>query len=135
MAKAVVGLIERGEANINGRPGFAAFGLHSAEPGHPPEPFQEAFDIARKGGLVAVPHAGEIAPSKDYTGAKSVRYCVQCFGAKRIEHGVLAAQESTSVIGGPSWVAESLVGTWHPVPSTQESVNRDQYSVIRRWKA
>ena len=92
MAKAAARVVESGDHMVNGRPGLVALGLASAEEGNPPEPFAEAFEIARKAGLVAVPHAGECAPAPG-KGPDSVRFCMECLGAKRIEHGVLAMED------------------------------------------
>jgi len=68
------------------------FGLHSAEVGHPPEPFQEAFEVACAGDLAPLPHAGELPPAPG-GGPASVRFCVERLGARRIAHGVLAAED------------------------------------------
>ena len=38
-----------------------SFGLHNDEVGHPPGDFVEPFRIAREGGLLITPHAGELA--------------------------------------------------------------------------
>eukprot|EP00445_Apocalathium_hangoei_P024019 CAMPEP_0203918304 /NCGR_PEP_ID=MMETSP0359-20131031/58835_1 /ASSEMBLY_ACC=CAM_ASM_000338 /TAXON_ID=268821 /ORGANISM="Scrippsiella Hangoei, Strain SHTV-5" /LENGTH=366 /DNA_ID=CAMNT_0050845363 /DNA_START=95 /DNA_END=1195 /DNA_ORIENTATION=- len=93
LARAVHGMVSRGEHMIGGRPGVVAFGLHSAEPGNPPEPFAEAFRIAcGDGTLAAIPHAGELEPAPGQ-GPTSVRYCAMDLGAKRIGHGVLAAPD------------------------------------------
>ncbi|CAK0797766.1 unnamed protein product [Prorocentrum cordatum] len=101
LARAARGLVDRGEARVRGRPGLVGFGLHSAEGGHPPEPFADAFDVAcgtggAAGGsgaaLASLPHGGEIAPAPGQ-GPASVRCCVDRLGAKRVAHGVLAAED------------------------------------------
>jgi len=97
LAKVVHDMVARGEGSIRGRLGLVGFGLHSAEVGHPPEPFEQAFRAACDDGLVAaLPHAGEIAPAPGQ-GPASVRFCVDVLGAKRIAHGVLAAEDAQLV--------------------------------------
>ena len=74
------------------------FGLHADEGGNPPEPFARAFEIACGGDspLRAMPHAGEIAPSPG-GGPESIKFCVRELGARRIAHGVLAAEDDALV--------------------------------------
>jgi adenosine deaminase len=67
--------------------GVVAFGLANDEQGHPPEPFAEAFDIARSAGLLSTPHAGEL------DGPASVRGALDVLGADRILHGVRAVED------------------------------------------
>jgi adenosine deaminase len=67
--------------------GVVAFGLAGNENGFPPEPFSEAFLVAREAGLLSVPHAGEML------GASSVRAALDQLGARRIAHGVRAAED------------------------------------------
>jgi adenosine deaminase len=67
--------------------GVVAFGLANDEAGHPPEPFAEAFAVARDAGLLSVPHAGELA------GPQSVSGALDALGADRIEHGVRAVED------------------------------------------
>jgi adenosine deaminase len=67
--------------------GVVGFGLGGLEAGNPPEWFAEAFDLARAAGLVAVPHAGEIA------GAESVRGAIEVLQAQRIGHGVRCLED------------------------------------------
>ncbi|MFI5908519.1 adenosine deaminase [Dactylosporangium sp. NPDC051541] len=64
--------------------GVVGFGLDGDEAAAPGPLFAEAFAIARAGGLLAVPHAGEL------TGAAAVRDAVEVLGADRIMHGVAA---------------------------------------------
>jgi adenosine deaminase len=67
--------------------GVVGFGLANDETGHPPEPFAEAFAIAREAGLLSVPHAGELA------GPGSVRGALDALGADRLQHGVRAIED------------------------------------------
>jgi len=67
--------------------GIVGLGLGGPEAGHPPEPYAEAFAIARAGGIASVPHAGETA------GADSVRGALEALGADRIRHGVRAVDD------------------------------------------
>ena len=67
--------------------GVVAFGLANNETGFPPEPFAEAFRIARDAGLLATPHAGELA------GPDSVRGALDALGADRLQHGVRAIED------------------------------------------
>jgi adenosine deaminase len=67
--------------------GVVAFGLAGDERGGAPEPFAEAFAIARNAGLIAAPHAGE------HGGPASVRGAIDALGARRIQHGVRAAED------------------------------------------
>ncbi|MCU1374739.1 MAG: adenosine deaminase [Actinomycetia bacterium] len=67
--------------------GVTTFGLANDEAGNPPEPFAEAFRIARDGGLVAAPHAGELG------GPESVRAAIDVLGADRLGHGVRAVED------------------------------------------
>lgn len=64
--------------------GAVSFGLHNDEVGHPPGDFVEAFRIARDGGLMSTPHAGELEH------AGFVADSVDLLGATRIQHGVRA---------------------------------------------
>jgi adenosine deaminase len=67
--------------------GVVSFGLANDEAAAPPEPFAEAFKIARAGGLISAPHAGE------HRGAASVAGALDALGAERIEHGVRAIED------------------------------------------
>ena len=71
--------------------GVVAFGLAADESLYPPEPFAEAFRIARDAGLISAPHAGELA------GPASVRGALDNLGAQRICHGVRAVEEPALV--------------------------------------
>ena len=68
--------------------GVVGIGLGGPEEGHPPEPYAEAFALAREGGLASVPHAGEMV------GAESVRGALETLHADRIRHGVRAVEDA-----------------------------------------
>lgn len=68
--------------------GVVGIGLGGPEEGHPPEPYAEAFALAREGGLASVPHAGEAA------GAASVRGALETLHADRIRHGIRAVEDA-----------------------------------------
>ncbi len=67
--------------------GVVGFGLANDERRGSAADFAAAFRIARGAGLLAVPHAGELA------GAGSVTACLDSLGADRIGHGVRAAED------------------------------------------
>lgn len=67
--------------------GVVGFGLANDESQFPPAPFEPAFTLARDGGLLSVPHAGELA------GPESVRDAIDLLGADRIGHGVRAVED------------------------------------------
>lgn len=67
--------------------GVTGFGLANDEVGHPPEPFAEAFAIARAAGVMSIPHAGEL------DGPASVRGALDALGADRVQHGVRAIED------------------------------------------
>lgn len=71
--------------------GVVAFGLAGDEALYPPEPFAEAFAVARGAGLMSVPHAGE------HAGPDSVRAALDLLGAHRISHGVRAVEDPALV--------------------------------------
>lgn len=73
-------------AHLYGRR-IAGVGLDSAEVGHPPDEFAEAFEIARTRGYHAVAHAGEEGPPSYITASLDV------LGAERIDHGVRALED------------------------------------------
>ena len=62
--------------------GIVSYGLHNDEVGHPPQDFIEAFRVAREGGLLITPHAGELESGQ------FVKDSVDLLGAHRIQHGV-----------------------------------------------
>ena len=67
--------------------GVVAFGLHNDEELWPPEPFEEAFAVAREAGLLLTPHAGELAGPASVIGALDV------LRADRIQHGVRSIED------------------------------------------
>ena len=67
--------------------GVVGFGLSNDERLGQPEDFAKAFRIARQGGLVAMPHAGELL------GAESVDRTVRALHSVRIGHGVRAVED------------------------------------------
>jgi adenosine deaminase len=67
--------------------GVVSFGLAGDEAAYGPEPFAEAFAVAREAGLISAPHAGELA------GPDSVRAALDVLGARRIAHGVRAVED------------------------------------------
>jgi aminodeoxyfutalosine deaminase len=67
--------------------GVVGLGLGGPEDGNPPEPYAEAFAIARAAGIASVPHAGETA------GPESIRGALEALGADRIRHGVRAVDD------------------------------------------
>jgi adenosine deaminase len=67
--------------------GVIAVGLDSSEVGNPPEPFFEAFQMARDLGLRAVAHAGEEGPPEYVVGA------LDALGVERIDHGVRSLED------------------------------------------
>jgi adenosine deaminase len=71
--------------------GVVSFGLANAEAGFPPEPFAEAFRLARDAGLIPAPHAGE------HAGPESVAGALDALGARRIGHGVRAVEDPALV--------------------------------------
>lgn len=103
--------------------GVVSFGLAGDEAQFAPEPFAEAFAIARDAGLVSAPHAGELA------GPASVRAALDVLGARRIAHGVRAVEDPALVarlaaegvvldVCPTSNVALGVVGSLseHPLP-------------------
>jgi adenosine deaminase len=67
--------------------GVVSFGLVDDETRGAPQPFAEAFDIARRAGLLSAPHAGE------HGGPDSVRGAVEALVPRRIAHGVRSAED------------------------------------------
>ena len=67
--------------------GVVGFGLSNDERRGLARDFDRAFDIARRAGLLAAPHGGELS------GPQSVRDCLDDLGAARIGHGVRAAED------------------------------------------
>ena len=71
--------------------GVIGFGLANDERRGHANDFAEAFRIARNGGLVGVPHGGELL------GADSVRDCIDVLQARRVGHGVRSVEDPTLV--------------------------------------
>ena len=71
--------------------GVVSFGLANDEALFPPEPFEQAYRIARDAGLLSTPHAGELA------GPESVLGALDALGADRIQHGVRAVEDPALV--------------------------------------
>lgn len=67
--------------------GVVGFGLANDEAANPAAAFGPAFDIAHDGGLLAVPHAGELTDASDIMGA------IGRLGAHRIGHGIRAVTD------------------------------------------
>jgi len=74
-----------------GRASVVGFGLSNDETRGPPEPFAKAFRLARDGGLLSVPHAGELR------GIRSVRGAVEVLGADRLGHGVRSIEDPATL--------------------------------------
>jgi len=68
--------------------GVVGLGLGGLEAGHPPEPYEPAFRIAKDGGLGSVPHAGEGA------GVESIRGALDALQADRLRHGIRAVDDA-----------------------------------------
>ena len=67
--------------------GVVGFGLSNDERRGQARDFDRAFRIAKRAGLLAVPHGGELL------GPRSVAECVDDLGADRVGHGVRAAED------------------------------------------
>lgn len=67
--------------------GVVAFGLANDEALGSPEPYADAFRLARDAGLLSAPHAGELC------GPDSVRGALDALGADRLQHGVRAIED------------------------------------------
>ncbi|WP_090946897.1 adenosine deaminase [Nonomuraea jiangxiensis] len=67
--------------------GVVGFGLSNDERRGEAREFERAFRIAKRGGLLSVPHGGELM------GPRSVAQCVDDLGADRVGHGVRAAED------------------------------------------
>src|SRR5690606_24744392 len=66
--------------------GVVGFGLSNDERRGRARDFDGAFRIARRAGLLAVPHGGELS------GPVSVAECIDDLGADRVGHGVRASE-------------------------------------------
>jgi adenosine deaminase len=67
--------------------GIVSFGLANDEAIGPPEPYAEAFAIAKDAGLLSAPHAGELA------GPESVWGALETLQPDRLQHGVRAIED------------------------------------------
>jgi adenosine deaminase len=67
--------------------GVVSFGLANDEAIGPPEPYAEAFALAKDAGLLSAPHAGELA------GPESVRGALATLDPDRLQHGVRAVED------------------------------------------
>jgi adenosine deaminase len=67
--------------------GVVGFGLSNDERRGAAREFERAFRIAKRAGLLAVPHGGELL------GPRSVAQCVDDLHADRVGHGVRAAED------------------------------------------
>jgi len=67
--------------------GVVALGLHNDEAGRPPDPYVEAFRLAKAAGLLATPHAGE------FEGPASVRAALDLLHADRVQHGIRSVED------------------------------------------
>jgi adenosine deaminase len=104
--------------------GVVAFGLHNDEARFPAAPFAKAFQIARDAGLLATPHAGELA------GPESVTEALDALGADRIQHGIRAIEDPALIerlvgegicldVCPTSNLVLEVVSSWreHPLPA------------------
>lgn len=71
--------------------GVVSLGLGGPEQGYPPEPFADAFALARQAGLHSVPHAGEAG------GPDSIWGALRALHAERIGHGVRCVDDPALV--------------------------------------
>ncbi len=67
--------------------GIVSFGLANDEAIGPPEPYTEAFAIAKEAGLLSTPHAGELA------GPASVWGALETLQPDRLQHGVRSIED------------------------------------------
>src|SRR4051794_2290472 len=89
--------------------GVVGFGLSNDERAAGADGFAKAFRIARAGGLVSMPHAGELL------GAESVARTVDVLAPARIGHGVRAVEDPEVLrrlgdagIAGEGWPAANV---------------------------
>jgi adenosine deaminase len=71
--------------------GIVSFGLANDEAIGPPEPYAEAFAIAKDAGLLSTPHAGELA------GPESVWGALNTLQPDRLQHGVRSIEDAELV--------------------------------------
>jgi adenosine deaminase len=72
--------------------GVVSFGLDGDEAAFPPEPYEEAFSLARQAGLRSTPHAGELL------GPSSVLSALQQLRADRILHGIRVVEDQALML-------------------------------------
>lgn len=87
IAQTLARLAVRAAAETTAGPGVVGFGLSNDERRGETAEFAGAFRIAVRGGLLSTPHAGELC------GADSVASAVHLLGARRLGHGVRAAED------------------------------------------
>jgi len=68
--------------------GVVGVGIGGPEASWPPERFEQAFRLAKDGGLGSVPHAGEVS------GLQSIRGAIDALCADRIRHGIRAVEDA-----------------------------------------
>ena len=68
---------------------MVGFGLCAAE--NEPGPFQAAFRIAKEGGLLCVPHQGELL------GPATIKQAMQLLQVDRIGHGISAVSSEETI--------------------------------------
>ena len=83
----VVAVEQAGLAAARSERGIVSFGLANDEAIGPPEPYAEAFAIAKEAGLLSTPHAGELA------GPESVWGALETLQPDRLQHGVRAIED------------------------------------------
>jgi adenosine deaminase len=71
--------------------GVVGFGLANDERRGRPEAFEDAFRIARDGGLASLPHGGELS------GPTSVKGCLDALHATRVGHGIRSVEDPSLV--------------------------------------
>ena len=71
--------------------GVVGFGLANDERRGRPEAFEDAFRIAREGGLASLPHGGELS------GPSSVKGCLDALHATRVGHGIRSVEDPSLV--------------------------------------
>lgn len=87
LAQTLARLAVRAAAEATPGPGVVGFGLSNDERRGETAEFAGAFRIATRAGLLSAPHAGELR------GAAAVAATVRLLGARRLGHGVRAAED------------------------------------------
>ncbi len=116
--------VETWEQSSDYRDRLLGVGLDSSEADNPPEPFTEAYRLARAAGLRSTAHAGEEGPAEYITGA------LDALGAERIEHGVRCEDDPALV---RRLVEEAIPLTMCPLSSVKLGVfeRLEDVSVMR----